>query len=118
MHQDLALIESGTVVENLRIGRYKTGLGWHINWSRERDRTTTSLESFGLSLDPRAPLASVSEVDRALSRLSARSISWRLVRPREYWSSMSPQRICPGTGLTACSGQSGQRRRAASRFYS
>ena len=66
VHQDLALIESGTVVENLRIGRYKTGLGWHINWSRERDWTTTSLESFGLSLDPRAPLASVSEVDRAL----------------------------------------------------
>ena len=35
VHQDLPIIGSATVMENLRIGRFSTGIGWHIDWRRE-----------------------------------------------------------------------------------
>lgn len=66
VHQDLGLMEQGTVTENLRIGRYGTSFGWRIPWREERRRVRAELEGFGLSIDPDARVADLREVDRAL----------------------------------------------------
>lgn len=66
VHQDLALFESGTILENIRIGRYQTGPGWRIPWRRERRVVRRLLADFGLDLDPRTPLASLGPIERAM----------------------------------------------------
>lgn len=66
VHQDLGLFERGTVMENLRVGRYRTAFGWRISWRRERDLTNAALARFGLEFDPDSEIASLSEVDRAM----------------------------------------------------
>jgi ribose transport system ATP-binding protein len=66
VHQDLGLLESGSVLENLRVGRYDTGFGWRISWRGERDRARRALERFGVDVDPRAPVSTLSDIERAL----------------------------------------------------
>jgi ribose transport system ATP-binding protein len=67
VHQDLGLIESATVLENVGIGRYKTQAAWRINWRRERDHVDRVLREFGLaSVSPERLVSSLKEVDRAL----------------------------------------------------
>src|SRR5690348_18001868 len=49
IHQDLALIPSMTVLENLRIAKFDTGFAWRIRWARERahrsEEHTSELQS-------------------------------------------------------------------------
>jgi ribose transport system ATP-binding protein len=66
VHQDLALAQSMTVLENLRVGRYETGFGGRIRWSKERRRVQAALEDFGLSIRPDAPISSLSDVEGAM----------------------------------------------------
>lgn len=66
VHQDLGLVETATVLENLRVGRYQTSLGWRISWSNEASITREALARIGSSLDPHALLSTVRDVDRAL----------------------------------------------------
>jgi ribose transport system ATP-binding protein len=66
VHQDLGLFEAGSVVENMRVGRYDTGFAWHISWRRERHRVQESLARFGLKLDPDTPISSLTDVQRAM----------------------------------------------------
>lgn len=66
VHQDLGLIDSATVLENLRAGRYETRAGWFIPWARERASARRVLGSFGLDVDPDAKVADLREVDRAI----------------------------------------------------
>jgi ribose transport system ATP-binding protein len=65
VHQDLALIESATVLENIRIGRYETRLGWWVPWRRERQRVAEMLERFGIPVSPDALVSELRQVDRA-----------------------------------------------------
>lgn len=66
VHQDLGLFELGSVLENLRVGRYETGFAWRISWRRERQLAQEALARFGLDLDPDQPLSSLPEVERAM----------------------------------------------------
>lgn len=66
VHQDLGLVETATVLENLRVGRYQTSFGWRISWSNEARITSEALARIGSNLDPHAPLSTVRDVDRAL----------------------------------------------------
>jgi ribose transport system ATP-binding protein len=66
VHQDLALIPSLTVVENLRIGELGTRQNWRLSWARERARARRSFASFGLDIDPAARVADLRPTDRAL----------------------------------------------------
>jgi ribose transport system ATP-binding protein len=65
VHQDLGLIESGTVLENLCVGRYQTGFGWRIRWRRERQRVANALDRYSISASPDAAISSLREVDKA-----------------------------------------------------
>lgn len=66
VHQDLALVENGTITENLRIGRYGTSFAWYISWKNERLLCKQALVQFGLSLDPDLKLSHLSQIDHAL----------------------------------------------------
>jgi ribose transport system ATP-binding protein len=66
MHQDLGLFESATVLENLRVGRYRTGLGWRISWRSEREAARLALRRFGVEIDPDMPVSALSEIERAV----------------------------------------------------
>jgi ribose transport system ATP-binding protein len=66
VHQDLGLFEEGSVLENLLVGQYRTGFAWRISWRAERERVRGVLREYGLDVEPDAPLATLSDVQRAL----------------------------------------------------
>jgi ribose transport system ATP-binding protein len=66
VHQDLALVPSLTVVENLRIGEVAARKRWHVSWSGERRRAREVFQRYGVNIDPAADVADLSVVDRAL----------------------------------------------------
>ncbi len=65
-HQDLGLVETMSVLENLRLGRYRTGRGGRIRWQRERARTRELLGRFELDVDPDRPVAKLSQTQRSI----------------------------------------------------
>lgn len=67
VHQDLALVPSLTVLDNLRVGELASSRGkWHISWSSERRRAAEAFDRFNVDLDPREKVANLSQVQRAL----------------------------------------------------
>ncbi len=66
VHQDLALIPSLTVTENLRISTLASTRRWHISWAREHARAAELFDRYGVHLSPRAQVSDISVVDRAL----------------------------------------------------
>ncbi|MEA2661442.1 MAG: ribose transport system ATP-binding protein [Chloroflexota bacterium] len=66
VHQDLALVRSLSVVENLLVGDLTSKRSWRLSWARERRRARETFKSFGLKLDPRAKVADLRPADRAL----------------------------------------------------
>jgi ribose transport system ATP-binding protein len=75
VHQDLGLVESLTVLENMRLGRYhSTGKVPRISWRAERRICEQLLERFSISARPDTDLKEVADVDRALIAI-ARAVS-------------------------------------------
>jgi ribose transport system ATP-binding protein len=66
VHQDLGLVPSLTVVENLLVGDLTSQRSWRLSWARERRRAQETFESFGLELDPRAKVSDLRPTERAL----------------------------------------------------
>jgi ribose transport system ATP-binding protein len=66
VHQDLALIPSLSVLENLRIEELAAGRLGAIHWTAERRRATETFECYGTDLDPRATVGDLRPADRAL----------------------------------------------------
>jgi ribose transport system ATP-binding protein len=65
VHQDLGLIETASVLENIKVRRYDTRGGWRIPWRREKRHVRQILEQFGLQISPDALIGSLRQVDRA-----------------------------------------------------
>lgn len=66
VHQDLGLVPSLSVVENLLVGDLTSQRSWRLSWPRERRRAQEVFASFGLKLDPRAKVSDLRPTDRAL----------------------------------------------------
>lgn len=66
VHQDLGLIPSLSVLENLRLGELAVGRGLRISWSSERRRAREAFARYGLELDPRTRVADLEPLERAL----------------------------------------------------
>jgi ribose transport system ATP-binding protein len=66
VHQDLALIPSLSVVENLRLSELSTARRLRLSWREERRRAREALARYGLSIDPRMRVARLRPLDRAL----------------------------------------------------
>lgn len=70
VHQDLGLVAGVSALENLRIDEFAAPRHrWFVNWKREAHIATTMCDQYGISLDLRAPLDSLSVTDRALVAL-------------------------------------------------
>lgn len=66
VHQDLGLIDSLSVTENCRVGRFAAGpVTRRIRWGAEHERVRGHLARLGSDLDPRAPVGGLSAADRA-----------------------------------------------------
>jgi ribose transport system ATP-binding protein len=74
IHQDLALVGSMTIVENLRITRFRTGFGGRIRWRDERAVVRTALARVGLDVPPDAKVGDLAVTERALVAI-ARGLS-------------------------------------------
>src|SRR5439155_6862519 len=66
VHQDLALIPSLSVTENLRLGDLAARRRRPISWRRERELAAQALARLGLELDVRTPVADLPYLERAL----------------------------------------------------
>jgi ribose transport system ATP-binding protein len=66
VHQDLGMIETASVLENVRIGRYRAGVAWHVSWRSERAVVRDALRRFGLALDPDELVRPLPAVEQAL----------------------------------------------------
>lgn len=66
VHQNLALIPTLSLTENFRLSRLSTEANWRISWRREHDAVGDALRRYGLTLDPRASVSSLSAAEQAL----------------------------------------------------
>jgi ribose transport system ATP-binding protein len=66
VHQQLALVPSLTVLENLRISTTTGPRKWVIDWRDERRAARAAFARFDLDIDITARIAELSPVDRAL----------------------------------------------------
>jgi len=74
IHQDLALVPSMTILENLRIGRFTTGAGRRILWRQEREHVRAALDQVGVTASPDTRVGDLSVTERALVAI-ARGLS-------------------------------------------
>jgi ribose transport system ATP-binding protein len=66
VHQDLGLVNAGTVVENLFVGQFQTGRARRIRWRSEIERAREALDRFGLTnVDPVQQVGTLDAADRA-----------------------------------------------------
>ena len=67
VHQDLALVESLSVLENLRVAELAASRSrFGISWRRERVRARATFERYGVRIDPTARVGELKPVERAL----------------------------------------------------
>lgn len=74
VHQDLALAPGCTIMENMRIGRYRHNSVGRIDWNVERRFVRAALAKVGLDVSPDAMLQTLRPVNRALVAI-ARALS-------------------------------------------
>lgn len=66
IHQDLALVDEMTVVENLGVSSGYAASGLRpVRWRRERSRSVELLERFGVEVDPGARVGDLAPAERA-----------------------------------------------------
>ena len=66
VHQDLGLIPSLSVLENLLLERLSTTTSWSVNWRRERRKARELFDEYGLRFALDTQTADLRPVDRAL----------------------------------------------------
>ena len=67
VHQDLGLVESLSVLENLRVAEIAASRSrWGISWRGERKRARETFAQYGVQIDPTALVADLKPVERAL----------------------------------------------------
>ena len=67
VHQDLGLVDSLSVLENLRVADIASSRSrFRISWRRERARARATFVRYGVRLDPSASIGSLKPVERAL----------------------------------------------------
>ncbi len=66
VHQDLGLVPTMTVLENLRVGRYHCGPSGRIKWADERSLTKEQLSRFGIFADPDSLVETLSPSEQAV----------------------------------------------------
>lgn len=67
VHQDLGLVPTLSVLENLLVGQFAARRGVRrISWARERQRAVETFARYDLAIDPDAKMSSIRPVEQAL----------------------------------------------------
>lgn len=66
VHQDLGLMPTLSVLENLRIGAIASDRSWHLSWKEQARLANATLQTVGLELPLNGPIADLAPVERAL----------------------------------------------------
>lgn len=66
LHQDIGVVRTMTVLENLRIGRFRTSPYGRLLWRSERQAATAILRQLQLDIDPDTPVRDLPGAERAL----------------------------------------------------
>ncbi|MEM8728442.1 MAG: sugar ABC transporter ATP-binding protein [Pseudomonadota bacterium] len=66
VHQNLGLIPSLSVAENLYLGDFSSTWNWRLNWRSLHAKARETFRRFDLSLDPKTEVGALSPVERAL----------------------------------------------------
>lgn len=66
VHQDLGIASSMSVMDNVRVGQYGSGLAWRIPWAAERRIVQEQLSRFGLDVDPDVLASSLPQAEQTL----------------------------------------------------
>jgi ribose transport system ATP-binding protein len=78
VHQDLALVDDLSVVENLALGcGFQTGLGGRIRWRDERRRAQEMLSSLGFDFDVREPTGRLAAAERTGVAIARAMWDWQ-----------------------------------------
>lgn len=64
LHQDLGLVDTMSVVENVRVDAFSRNRLGKIQWAKERDETSRILRAVGLDVDPSTIVGALSAPDR------------------------------------------------------
>ena len=66
VHQDLAMVLSLSVAENLGVNSMVASRGWRVSPRRERAAARRVLAAYGLDIDPSAVMSSITPLERAM----------------------------------------------------
>lgn len=66
LHQDIGLVPTASVLDNVRIGRFETAFGGRIRFRRERDVLSEQLRAFGVDVDPAESVNRLSASERTI----------------------------------------------------
>jgi ribose transport system ATP-binding protein len=81
VHQDLGLVPSLSVVENMWLGRLASPeRSLHISWRAARERTREVFERYEVGIDPSAMVADLRPIDRAMLAI-IRAVEETTARP-------------------------------------
>ena len=69
VHQDLGLVPTMSILENLRVGRFATGPVGKIRWRHERARARELLQRFDVDANPDLSVERLSQAERAIVAL-------------------------------------------------
>jgi len=83
VHQNLGLVASLTVIENLLVSDLAAENRWLIDWRREVQRARELFARYAITLDPTAPVARLSPVERAQLAIVRAFDQLRSVRRQE-----------------------------------
>lgn len=77
MHQDLGLVDSLSVTENMALGRgfHARTLG-RVRWGFEHERVATMLDRFDVHVDPRVPIGELAPAERSIIGLLRTVQDW------------------------------------------
>ena len=64
VHQDLGLVESISVLENVRVRNFSIESGWRIPWRRERRHVQALLKRFNVDVSPDQPVSELTQIER------------------------------------------------------
>ncbi|MEQ8718003.1 MAG: sugar ABC transporter ATP-binding protein [Acidimicrobiales bacterium] len=77
MHQDLGLVPTMSIIENLALGRgFHTAVGGRIAWRAEARRARQLLAEFGVDIDPRRPVSTLAAAEKAIVALVRALQDW------------------------------------------
>ena len=94
IYQELSLIPTLTVAENIFIGRAPIGLFGLVDWRRMREESRGIIARVGLSIDPETPVSALSVAEQQLVEIArALSLESRLIIMDEPTSALTEAEV-------------------------